>query len=93
MPTDVNGCQCVRSLKPYASVPVLSAPLLIPSHLLRVPRQSHLPAKDKSKNELKLGVVHIPPGIYFTAEKTPKKPQLRDCLRGIICEIEKYPCG
>ena len=51
---------------------------LVTGHLPRVSRKSRSSANDKSDNEMILGAVHRSPGIWFTAEKTPGKPQLGD---------------
>ena len=50
-----------------------------PSPFPRVPRQSRVSANDKGDNELIL-IMHRSPGILFTAEETPGKPQLGDRL-------------
>jgi hypothetical protein len=39
---------------------------------------SRLSANDKGDNEMLLGTVHRPPGIYLTAEENFRKPQLGD---------------
>ena len=44
-------------------------------------RQSRLSANDKGDNEVKIGIVHRFPGIYYlTAEESPGKLQLGDSL-------------
>ena len=65
------GCRQIfpSVVKPPASVRV-------PWPLARVSRQS---ANDKS-DEMIPGAVYRPPDIYFTVEKNPGIPQLRDCL-------------
>ena len=43
-------------------------------------------ANDKDGNEMILGAVHRSPGICFTAEENPRKPQLGDRLMKGLCD-------
>ena len=50
-----------------------------------MPGKSRLPAKDKCNNKLIPGAVYGAPNIYFSAEKSPGKPQLGD-RRLYLCD-------
>ena len=68
-----NGLQ---SRKLLASVAVPPAPVQIPSQsplALSVASVTSV-SNDKGDNEIILGAVHRPPGIYLTAEENPRKP-------------------
>ena len=43
-------------------------------------------ANDKAVNEMILKAVHRSPGICLTAEESPRKPQLGDCLMKGLCD-------
>ena len=70
----------------------LSSGFLANAHLLRVLRQSGLPANDKGDNEMILGAVHRCPGICLTAEENPRKPQLGDRLME-LCDQSSSQMG
>ena len=60
----------VRPKKPYASVAIPPAPVLVPSQR-PISRSVTSITNDKGDNERMSGVVHRSPGIYLTAEETP----------------------
>ena len=59
---------------------VLPAPVRVSSQRPppRVSLQSRLSGNDKGENEMIPGAVHRSPGIYFSSEENPGKPQLGD---------------
>ena len=66
--------------KLLVSVVVPPAPVWVPSQRPLAPRVASVMSvtKDKGDNEMILGAVHRSPGIWLTAEETPRKPQLGD---------------
>ena len=71
-------------MEPWAAAKKLYDSVMVPSGPVWVPRQRPLApsatsvANDKGDNEMILEIVHIFPGISFTAEENPRKLQLRD---------------
>ena len=62
------------------SMAVPQAPVRFPSQRPLAPSVASVMsvANEKGDNEMILGAVHRSPGICFTAEENPKKPQLGD---------------
>ena len=61
-------------------------------HLPLVSRQSYL-LRIRMKTDIKPGVVHRSPGIYFKTEDNPGKPQLGDRLIKGLCEQSSPQMG
>ena len=59
---------------------------LAKGHLLRLSLSVTSVANDKGDKEMILGAVHRSPGICFTAEENPRKPQLGDSLMKGLCD-------
>ena len=64
------------------------APALVPSQKPLAPSVASVTsvANDKGDNEMIPVAVHRSPGIYFTAEENPRKPQLGDRLMKGLCD-------
>ena len=72
-------CPWSHGLRPKnlsVSVAVPPAPVRVPSQRPLSPSVASVTsvANDKGDNEMILGAVHRSPGIFLTAEETPRKP-------------------
>ena len=74
------------------SVAVLPAPVRVKSQRPLAPRVTSV-TNDKGDNEMILGAVHKSPGICFTAEENPRKPQLGDRLMKGLCDRNRLKWG
>ena len=65
------------------------APVRVPSQRPLAPSVASVTsvANNKDDNEIILGAVHRTPGICFTAEENPRKPQLGDNLMKRLCDL------
>ena len=74
--------------KNFVNVAVPPAPVRVLSQRPLAPSVASVTsvANDKGDNELILGTVHRSPGICFTAEENPRKPQLGDRLMKGLCD-------
>ena len=76
--------------------------MAVPPAPVRVPSQKPLASNvtsvtsvtnDKGDNEMILGALHRSPGICFTAEENPRKPQLGDRLMEGLCDQSSPQMG
>ena len=76
----VHGAMGCGQKKLSVSVTVPPAPVRVPSQRPLPPNAASVTsvANDKVDNEMILGAVHRSPGIWLTAEESPRKPQSFD---------------
>ena len=65
---------------------VSPTPVWVPSQRPLAPSATSVTSvtNDKGDNKMILGAVHISPGIWLTAEETPRKPQIGDRLTKVV---------
>ena len=76
---------CPKNLLVRVAVP--PTPVRVPSQRLLAPSVASVKsvANDKGDNQIVLGAEHRSPGICFTVEENPRKPQLGGRLMKGLC--------
>ena len=72
--------------KSFKQVAVPPAPARVPSERPLAPSVASVTSVANYDNEMILGAVHKSPGICFTAEENPRKPQLGNRLMKGLCD-------
>ena len=81
----------LRPKKLHSSVAVPAAPVRVPSQRPLAPSVASVTSVANDKGDP--GAVHRSPGICFTAEENPKKPQLGDRLMKGLCDQSSPQMG